>query len=94
MFSLLGARANTTGAKRSRTERVQRAREGGRREDGGSDEEDEAVTDGSVQRVSILLGTAKHMSKVGREDCSAREQDGRVSTKPGSGSRVPIQRSD
>ena len=48
VFGVLGARADTTGEKGSRVGRMQRAREGGRGEDGGSKEEDEAATDGSI----------------------------------------------
>ena len=73
MFGVLGARADTTGEKGSRVGRMQRAREGGRGEDGGSEEEDEAATDGSIQRVQFLLGATEHMSKMGREDGGVRE---------------------
>lgn len=73
VLGVLGARADTTGTKGSKLERLQRARQGGGEEDGGSDEEDRAAGDGSIQRMQILLGTAEHLSKVGGENSGERE---------------------
>lgn len=73
VLGMLGARADTTGTKSSKLEGLQRTRQRGGEEDGGSDEEDRAAGDDSIQRMQVLLGTAEHLSEVGGEDSGERE---------------------